>query len=366
MGLFCIFAVRNEKDLRMKRLKFIYPRVIKPVTGGHRYEKSLRDVLSASGFDIQTMSNIPSERKLSVLNKIFSPIIALKFLKNIDSKRDIIVFNSTTGLYFLLLVFILKFLNVKTVIIHHHYLYKEFSGLKKILYHTVENLFLRSASVIITPSPYIKELIAIEISKESLLLPIPFNRPDLESRPKTVRGQLLYIGTIEKRKGLDMLIESLHLLESPHKYVLHIVGKTRDPQYKEFLDTMIRRYNLNVVFHGFVTDQQLNDIIGSSDIFVFPSLLEGFGMAINEVKFFGLPVVCFNNSAMPFSTTDGEDGFVVKNKDINEFSKAIERIVKDRNIRNEMSRKALLKASKLYTNERFREDSVTLFTNLLH
>lgn len=350
----------------MKRIKFLYPRKIKPVTGGQRYEQSLRDSLTMSGLEVETLSNISTDSGLTKLQKLFSPLLALRFVTRFKKNKDFVVLNSTTGLYFIMLSSILKLLKVPTAIIHHHYLYKEFSGFKKYFYHRVENLFLKSASYIITPSPYIKDMINKEISIDPILLPIPFKRPVPDIKNNTNIGQLLYIGTIEERKGLDLLIESLHLLDSSHSYILNIVGKTRSPKYKKYLENLIKRYNIKVIFHGFLSDEELNEIIGTSDVFVFPSLLEGFGMAINEVKFFGLPVVCFNNSAMPYSTTDGEDGFVVKNKDTREFSNAIEKIVGDRNLREEMSRKAMLKAGNLYSFQSFSKDSVKLFSNLIN
>lgn len=348
-----------------KTFKFIYPRLIKPVTGGHRYEQSLRGALSNGGLDVETIHIIQKHAPLLKIDKILAPFLSLKLLKKINKKKDIVILNSTGGLYFSLLTPLLKFRKIPIIIIHHHYLYKEFSGLKRKLYHFIENTFLKSATHIITPSPYIRELISEEIKKDSKLLPIPFRRPEIHTRFSPNVGQLLYIGTIEPRKGLNLLIEAMNLTDDPKRYTLHIVGKTRFPEYKDMLENMISKYNLNVVFHGFLSDEELNKVIQTSDVFVFPSLLEGFGMAINEVKFYGLPAVCFNNSAMPYSTTDGEDGFVVKNKDTKEFAKAIDRICNDRNLRNLLSEDTKSKAQKLYSYDDFNRESVSIFSNLI-
>lgn len=349
----------------MKTIKFIYPRKIKPVTGGHRYEYSLRETLKASGLKVEYLSNLEKKGSLSAFNKLLSPLLALRFFNKVNREDDLVVFNSTTGLYFMLLSILLKLKKVPTAIIHHHYLYKEFSGIKRKIYHFAENAFMKSATHVVTPSPYIKDLIKEEIGKDALLLPIPFKRPEIKSRGTANVGQLLYIGTIEKRKGLDLLMEALGKCKNPGAYQLHFVGKTREPRYKDFLDEQIKEYGLNITFHGFLTDEELQDIISTSDVFVFPSLLEGFGMAINEVKFYGLPVVCFDNSAMPYSTTNGEDGYVVKDKDTSEFGKAIDRIVSDRELRTKMSENALKKAQSLYDQESFEQDSFTIFSNLL-
>ncbi|MDE6006812.1 MAG: glycosyltransferase family 4 protein [Muribaculaceae bacterium] len=348
----------------MRSIKFLYPRVVIPVTGGHRYEKSLRDTLARSGFTVETLSTYNTTGRLPKIKKLLAPLLSLKFLKTLDKQNDIVVLNSTTGLYYILLSFILKLKRIPTVIIHHHYLYKEFKGFKQKVYHCVENLFLKSAANILTPSPYIKDLINQEINRDSLLLPIPFERLVIGQERSVEKGRLLYIGTIEPRKGLDLLITALNLTEKPQDYELHIVGKTRMPEYKKYIDSLINDYQLNVIFHGFLSDEDLNELIQTSDVFVFPSLLEGFGMAINEVKFYGLPVICFNNSAMPYSTTDGYDGFLVKNKDIEGFAKAIDKLVQDRTTRASMSHNAIVKANALYSFENFNNDSVSLFSNI--
>ncbi|MCM1377141.1 MAG: glycosyltransferase family 4 protein [Clostridium sp.] len=182
---------------------------------------------------------------------------------------------------------------------------------------------------------------------------IPFDTKPSE-RPVAKTGQLVYAGTIEPRKGLHYLIEAMAELKSKGCDVeLKVIGKGVDEAYELELRKNVDSKRLPVEFCGYVSKEEKGRIFAHSDIFVFASVLEGFGMVLVEAQTYGLPIVCFNNSAMPYTVKNGENGFLVPTGDSLAMAKRIEEIVSDRGLRERMSEKALENARSQIREEEF-------------
>ena len=332
----------------MLNVSFIYPQYVKPITGGHIYEAEMIEHIKSFG-DVKLDVKYLWNSKLSIFKKIFSPFKILFYIPNL-SKKDIIFFNSTKGFYFLILNLILtNIYKKKTVVIHHHFLFNEFKGFKKKIIKGVELGFLRSAKHVLTPSPYIADEIKRILNLDPILCLIPFDKEKISttSNLKINKNTLLYVGTVDTRKGISFLIDSLIILSKKNvRPFLHIVGKIVNQELYDTIQDKIKQYNLNVVFHGFVEQKEMIKLYKTSELFVFPSLMEGFGMSINEAMAYGLPVVCFNNSAMPYSVNN-ERGRLISDKNSKEFADAIEEILSNSDLRNSLSENALKYAQTL-------------------
>jgi len=206
--------------------------------------------------------------------------------------------------------------------------------------------FLKLATYIIIPSPYV-------LGKTKELLPkSKINYIETAFKENICRnvgnninnGELLYIGTIEYRKGLHLLLDSLSLLKDESiNFRLNIVGAIVDVNYYNQLLERVALYGLEnyVVFHGRVSSEILQQFLLTSELFVFPSLLEGYGMVIMEAMSFGIPVIAFNNSAMPFTIKDGYNGFLAKNENVEDFKILIHRVISNPILRNKLSNGAI-------------------------
>lgn len=346
----------------MTKILMQYNRWGKVITGGHVYEDNLFRWLKEDGVEIDRRS---ADAGMSRMLKLFYPLVHLRLLRHMRD-YDLIVFNSVCAPYFLPLLWALRLTTrKKTVAIHHHFMNNEFKGLKHYFYRFWEHTFLKSAHVILTPSPYILSLCQQHFPrKKAICLPIPFTTDEiLNARPQ--KGALVYVGTVEPRKGLVYLIEALtELKKRGHDYTLTIIGKTIDAGYKTTLDRMITDADIKVRFTGFIDMDEKKEILSAADVFVFPSMLEGYGMVLCEAMACGLPVVCFDNSAMPFTVHSGDNGILVPNKDSMQFADAVERIVEDRTLREKLSKGARSYAATLLTPATFRLKAKDLFLTL--
>lgn len=306
-------------------------------TGGHFYDENMFQCLSKTpSVNIQRYGKL---RKQSILRKIIAPIQNIGYFKRCK-ENDIVIINSCISWYYLPLALCLRlFSKTKILIVHHHFMHLEFEGLKKIFYKFLELSFLKSSTHIITVSPYIRDLCKAQFhSKDIRFWPIPFAYSQIHSNQIKEPGSLVYVGTIEKRKGLLYLLKSLKILhERSIKYTLTIIGKITNQKYFEQLTSFINLYKLNVTFVGFIDEQKKDLLLKKSQIFVFPSLLEGYGMVLREVMSYGLPIVCFNNSAMPYLVKNGFNGFTVPDRDPEKMANAIEMILSDDHLKQNLS-----------------------------
>ena len=115
------------------------------------------------------------------------------------------------------------------------------------------------------------------------------------------------------------------------EFKCHIVGKVLEEDYKVSIDKKIVEYGLidHVVFHGRLSNEELDSIYLNSDIFVFPSMLEGYGMVLLEAMSYSLPIVAFDNSAMPYTVKTGKTGILVENKNVVKFADAIQKLAEN-------------------------------------
>ncbi len=333
------------------KILVIYPEYKDAVTGGEMYDHHLIDRMSnsnACAVDFLTDDMLCSNNKyfynLAYLRKFF-------FAK----KYDVVLTNSRlhTRLFLLFLVLSL-FSKTKLVSIHHHFCFLGENGIKKKLHKILELSFLKLSYVTIIPSPYIKQLFEVFLPNKKISyieLGIRNSMLHNQESEKTTTN-LLYVGTVERRKGLIYLIESLDLLNKRGiQFHCDIVGKIIDEYYFLELKNNIDKSNLQdkIIFRGRVGDFELSEYYGKATCFVFPSLLEGYGMVILEAMSYGLPVIAFNNSAMPFTVKNNENGLLVQNESVKDFENAIYTVMTDDLFRKQLSQGALKTYSRFRT-----------------
>ncbi len=162
--------------------------------------------------------------------------------------------------------------------------------------------------------------------------------------PWDFRKELLYVGAISTGKGIHLLIDALNTIKRKGiAFNCIIAGAENSSKYYRFINNKIKKYKLEnyISFTGFLQENKLSAYYNNADIFVFPSLLESYGMVLLEAMSSGLPVVAFNNSAMPYTIKDGINGLLCKNKDVGDFAYNLEKLLKDDNLYKKLSNGAL-------------------------
>jgi len=142
---------------------------------------------------------------------------------------------------------------------------------------------------------------------------------------------ILFLGRIIKRKGLQVLINSMHYLKTKNVVVL-VCG---DGNYKNYCQKLVSKLGLDAIFifAGSVSSKLKYYYFCQSDVFVLPSIFangvqEGWGLTVNESLQAGTPVVCSDAVGCSTDIVSGNVGQIAKNNDPFRLAEAIDIVLK--------------------------------------
>jgi glycosyltransferase involved in cell wall biosynthesis len=93
--------------------------------------------------------------------------------------------------------------------------------------------------------------------------------------------------------------------------------------------------------------ETLQEKLREMDVFVFPSIVEGFGMVITEALAAGLPVITTPHTAGADIITEGHDGFIIPIRSPHAITASVTRLIEDEDLRLQMCENALGTASEM-------------------
>lgn len=329
----------------MKKILIIYPEYKEFITGGQVYDRNLFETLRMKDnvqIDILTDDMLPTRSKY-LYN--FAYLAKLRQIR----QYDYVLTNSRLYTRLILSAMVLKALYKTPVVsIHHHFNFEGEAGIKRAIHKLLETTFLKLSFATIIPSPYVRDRFRKLLPKSKIwFAELSVKKEDKTIEPRARHNDvfnMLYMGTIENRKGLAYLIDALHLLKNETKDEFHcyIAGKVADESYYNSITEKCKMYCLekNITFTGRVAEDEKERLYENANCFVFPSLLEGYGMVVLEAMAHGLPVVAFNNSAMPY-TVNNTNGILVENKNCDKFKDGIKALMEDEDYRLRLSEGAI-------------------------
>ena len=191
---------------------------------------------------------------------------------------------------------------------------KEFAGMfgdeaKLADYHIVASTFSKQASLF-NGIP----------EDKILLVPYGVSRSAFKPLNKVYdKGlKVLFVGEVNQRKGICQILDAA---KSLHDYDIefNIIGAGR-----EYCSELYTPYEKYVNFRGRVPFEDLQMYYGTSHIFVFPSMGEGYGLVLPEALASGLPVIASQNCAGPDLIKNGYNGFII---DAGETQQLVDKIL---------------------------------------
>jgi glycosyltransferase involved in cell wall biosynthesis len=182
----------------------------------------------------------------------------------------------------------------------------------------------------------------------------PPTREDAE-----VRGPLrmLFVGQINQRKGVGYLLSALDQLEAG-SVELVICGRVVDDL------SIFKRHKAHVEIRPSVGNRELVEAYRSADLFVLPSVVEGFGYVLLEAMASGLPILGTTRTAAPDLIESGVEGFVVEPGRSDLLAACIGWAVEHRRELAEMGRAARRKAETL-TWDRYRRHIASIVRDIV-
>ncbi len=154
---------------------------------------------------------------------------------------------------------------------------------------------------------------------------------------------ILFVGRLERRKGLNYLIEAYRQVKKEYpESRLIVVGPGLRPRRK--YEKQVRRSGLkDVVFTGPVSYDELPGYYKTADIFCSPATgRESFGIVLLEAMALGKPVVASDIPGYASVMTHGKEGLLVPPKDANELARALLSLMADEPRRRQIGAQGLL------------------------
>ena len=175
---------------------------------------------------------------------------------------------------------------------------------------------------------------------------------------------IFFVGTLEPRKNLLTLLQAYAQFkrqsDTAHKLVL---GGASGWFYQPVL-TAVQEMGIgtDVIFPGFIPDNELPLWYNAADVFVYPSVYEGFGLPPLEAMACGVPVIVSDASSLP--EVVGEAGLLVDPHEPVEWGNALSLLCKDADLRSELTSRGLARAQE-FSWTRMARETISVYRTAL-
>ena len=202
------------------------------------------------------------------------------------------------------------------------------------------NLLSRSAKPCIFP---ISQIAKAQFRKSGFdaaaMFPFGWFVPDLNKKPtlpqKDMALRVIYVGVMNKIKGVDILIRAVKLIRSQGCNVtLDLFGPGNKEKY-ENLDA-------GLCYKGILPYEDVQSTIQQYDLLIIPSLHDGWGVVVNEALLQGVPVVASSRVGAKQLIEASGAGLVFESENVDDLVEKIKLVVDDPALLDEMKRKAAL------------------------
>ncbi len=154
----------------------------------------------------------------------------------------------------------------------------------------------------------------------------------------------LFVGTLEPRKNLPLLLEAYAAL--PQRLPL-IIGGGKGWDYEPIFEAVERFHlELSVQFVGFIPAGALPIWYNCAEVFIYPSVFEGFGMPVLEAMACGTPVIVSDTSSLP--EVAGEAGLCIPPHDVEAWTAALRRAADDAEWRGSARERGMIEAARYH------------------
>jgi glycosyltransferase involved in cell wall biosynthesis len=299
-------------------------------------------------------------------------------------KPDICHIHSTS-LFSLLLYILLKIRRIPcTVTVHGLAHVEKLQSLRKkrsfknyfkyITQSLTEFIFLSLCPMVIVDTEYVKQVIELYKKKGKIIrlpvckvIPQGINDVFFQLEQTVSKNNLVSVGAFNKRKGHDLLIESMQHVKTVYPDCkLIIAGVLSDPQYLESFQKNIKDKGLdrNITLLINASFAEILNVYKSASIFVLHSEEESQGIVFCEAMAAGKPIVATNVGGIPWVVVNGVNGLLSDYGDIDTFAKNIAALLKNEDLRKEMAETNSIQSQK-YNWNIIANEIVALYTSIV-
>lgn len=236
---------------------------------------------------------------------------------------------------------------------------ENYNNMHRLLWNSTIKLIKNRIDFVITVSEYTKKdcikYLKIPAEKIKVIYPAydkiyrPLSdkqkmREKLSKKYGITAPFILYVGTLNRRKNISVLIKAFYKLKNSintnHKLVLVGAKAAKYSDVFGLIDALNLRKDIMII--QYIPKEDLVEFYNLADICVYPSIYEGFGLPPLEAMASGCPVITSNTSSLP--EVVGDAGITFNPYNVDELTKMMCEVLMDRNLRNQLSQKGLERA----------------------
>jgi len=170
--------------------------------------------------------------------------------------------------------------------------------------------------------------------------------PPIE-RFKDGKINIVFVGRMERRKGLDYLLKAYEIIRKKNDNIRLIVVGPGMVLRRSYEKTVKKRAIPDVNFVGSVSYDELPMYYQTADIYCSPATgRESFGIVLLEAMALGKPIVASNIEGYRHVVTDGQEGILVPPKKAKELAYALEQLIEDEETRQQMGKRGFETAAR--------------------
>ena len=159
---------------------------------------------------------------------------------------------------------------------------------------------------------------------------------DFKKRNNISGKMVLFFGRLNITKGPEKFVEIAKLILKEREDITFVI-RGPDEGMRNILKKMIANEKKIILLDETTDKKEINDMYHAAELYVMPSFREGLPLTLFEAMATGLPIVASPVNGVPFEVKEGENGFLVKYGNNEEFKKKILQIIDNPRIKKEIS-----------------------------
>jgi starch synthase len=222
------------------------------------------------------------------------------------------------------------------------------------------------ANIVTVPSLFaFRSFVEQGIPTEKLrLLPYGVNvsRFQKVAEPTESQFDILYVGAMSLRKGIQYLVQAYKKIKHPNKSLTFVGAPSRE------LIKMLKMRNLwpeDTKVLGHVPQAELKNIMSRSSVLVLPSIEDGFGMVMAQAMACGSPVIASSNTGGEDLFKDGEEGYIVPIRDVDALAERLQQFADKPELRVIMGKRALARVQSMGGWNNYGDKAMAIYTEVL-
>lgn len=177
---------------------------------------------------------------------------------------------------------------------------------------------------------------------------------------------VLCMAVLSPLKGIHYLIEAFRKISDQYKDATIIIAGSGNKREERRLRKLVASLDIEdrVIFTGWVNSDDVPYLHAAADIFVHPSLLEGTPLVILEAMATGKPVIATEIAGVPDMITDGVDGFLVEERNVEQIAKKLS-VLEDEILCKKIGQNARKKAEEKFSWDMIAEQILDVYEGVL-